>query len=60
MLFSRLCLSRLLAIDQDTAAGWRLQPANDAQQRGLAAAAWTDDRDEFSVLDLYIDAQHGR
>ena len=47
------------AVDQHAARGRVLQPGDDAQQRGLAAARRADEDDELAVVDLEVDAlQH--
>src|SRR5690606_13962387 len=38
--------------DRDLAGGHLLQAGDHPQQRGLAAAGWTDDHDELAVADL--------
>jgi hypothetical protein len=47
------------AVEQDVAGTCRFQPGDDAQQRGLAAAARADEGDELAMGDVGIDiAQH--
>ena len=49
-----------LAVDLDAAGRLRLQPRDDADQRRLAAAGRADQRQEFAVGDVEVDArQHG-
>ena len=43
------------AVDQDLPAGDVLEPGDQAQQRGLAAAGRADEDDELAVLDLEVD-----
>ena len=45
-------LGDLAAGDCDRAGGLRDQPADDAQQRGFAATAWPQKRDELAFLEL--------
>ncbi len=44
------------AVDLDRAAADILQPGDEAQQRGLAAAGGADEDDEFAVIDVEVDA----
>ena len=44
----------VLAVDQDLPAGDVLQPGDQAQQRGLAAAGRADEDHELAVLDVEI------
>src|SRR5262249_19102693 len=43
------------AVEQDGAGTCRLQSCHDAQQSGLAAAAWTDQRDECAAINGNVD-----
>src|SRR5436309_7175062 len=45
----------LVAVELYAAAGVTQQPGDDAQQRTLAAAGWTDDRDELALPDREVD-----
>ena len=44
------------AVDQDVAGGGVLEPGDDPQQRGLAAAGRADEDAELAVGDLEVDA----
>lgn len=44
-----------LVADVQIARGDVLQPGDQSQQRGLAAAGWTDEDDELTVLDIQVD-----
>src|SRR5205807_6987496 len=46
----------VFAVDLDAAAVGRGEPADDAQQCGLAAARWSQQRKEFPARDGKIDA----
>src|SRR5258708_27272276 len=43
--------------DLDAAGIRRLQPGNGAQRRGLAAARWTEQREQLAFGDVEVDAQ---
>ena len=49
-----------LAVGDDLAAGVVLQPADDAQERGLAAAGGTDQGDELVVVHVEADVLQRR
>ena len=44
----------VLPVDQDLAGGQVLQPGDEAQQRGLAAARGADEDHELAVADVEI------
>ena len=44
------------AVDQDAAGGDVLEPGDQPQQRGLAAARGADEDDERAVLDIEVGA----
>ena len=47
-----------LSVDADLAGGRILEAGDHAQRRGLAAAGWPDEHDEFAVLDGEIQILH--
>ena len=47
--------ARVLAVEQHLAGVRRLQPGDDAQQRGLARARQTQQRDQLAGLDVQVD-----
>ena len=49
-------VDHVLAVDQDLPAGHVLEPGDQAQQRGLAAAGGPDEHHEGAVLDLQVGA----
>src|SRR5690606_4342703 len=44
------------AVDPDSSTGWCLQRHQDAEQRGLAGAAWADDAHHLPGGDFEVDA----
>src|SRR5262245_66542777 len=44
-----------LAVHEDLSGGWRLETGNQVQQRGFAAAARTDQRNDLPVLHRQTD-----
>ena len=49
----------VLALEQHLAGGGHFKPADDAQQRGLAAAGGPQQRDKFALADVQVDVvQH--
>jgi hypothetical protein len=55
-----LGLARGFAVDEDAAAGGRLQAADQTQESRFAAAAGADDRDELAALEGEIDVTQSR
>jgi hypothetical protein len=51
---------QIRAIEQDTARIRRLEAGEHPQQRGLAAAGWTEQREEFALIDVERHALDGR
>ena len=49
-------LGHILPVDQDSAAGRHLEPGDDPQHGGLAAARRPDERKTLAVADVEIDA----
>src|SRR5690349_21263868 len=49
-----------LAVEQDAAAALANEAGDDAQQRGLAAARWSEQRHELAARDIEIDVAHGQ
>src|SRR5262245_31664845 len=55
----RLVREDVVAVDEDGSAGRMIQKVETAQERALAGARRTDDRDHFALADLGVDAlQH--
>ena len=47
------------AVDDEVAAGVAIQPTDDVQRGGLAAAGWAEDGDELVLPKLQVDAPQG-
>ena len=58
--FADLPVRRILAVEQHTPAVGRLEPCDDAQQRGLAAARRPEQRHELARTDLEADVTECR
>src|SRR5450830_818911 len=52
----RMRAGHRLAVGKDGAGAWRFQTGGDMQQRRLAAAGRTDQRDQFALLDVAAEA----
>ena len=48
------------AVDEHFAAGWRIQPAEQMQQRAFSRAGGADDGDALSGVDIEVDAHQDR